>query len=163
MSGAAFVIASLIKHEHIVLDESLDVPLVSSATTNSPTLREDRSRVADTAIALLAESGELRVSRGRRVHRMRSRATSQEPLAVPVLDAVASRSELSVAQLRMETMRALSMAAFAGCVAVARRASSVRKHRRARRAELVGVREGEGVSAHGSAGCGGCGGCGGGG
>ncbi|MGP3913988.1 TIGR04222 domain-containing membrane protein [Nonomuraea sp. 10N515B] len=69
-------------------------------------------RVADTAVALLAEAGDLRVSRGGRVHQVHSSVVSREPIEEAVLGVVASRSGLPVSALRIETTRTLAMDAL---------------------------------------------------
>ncbi|MGI5286889.1 TIGR04222 domain-containing membrane protein [Nonomuraea polychroma] len=69
-------------------------------------------RVTDTAIALLAEAGDLRVSRGGRVHRVHSSVVSREPIEEAVLGVVASRSGLPVSAVRVETTRTLAMGAL---------------------------------------------------
>ncbi|TMR08465.1 TIGR04222 domain-containing membrane protein [Nonomuraea turkmeniaca] len=69
-------------------------------------------QVAETAIALLAGSGDLRVSRGGRVHQVHSSVVSREPIEEAVLGVVASRSGLPVSALRIETTRTLAMDAL---------------------------------------------------
>ncbi|MBB6546062.1 TIGR04222 domain-containing membrane protein [Nonomuraea rubra] len=66
-------------------------------------------RVADTAIATLAERHDLRVSRGGRVHRVISSTVAREPVEEAVLGMVAARSGLPVMSLRIEVARSLAM------------------------------------------------------
>lgn len=69
-------------------------------------------RVADTAIALLAEAGDLRVARGGSVHRVHAGVFSREPIEDAVLGIVAASSGLPVIVLRIETIRTLAMDAL---------------------------------------------------
>ncbi|MEV5892695.1 TIGR04222 domain-containing membrane protein [Nonomuraea fuscirosea] len=69
-------------------------------------------RVADTAIALLADAGDLRVSRGGRVHKVTMGTVAREPVEEAVLGTVATRSGLPLMSLRIEVTRSLAMDAI---------------------------------------------------
>ncbi|MEU8361975.1 TIGR04222 domain-containing membrane protein [Nonomuraea sp. NPDC048882] len=69
-------------------------------------------RVADTAIALLAGSGDLRMSRGGRVHKVTKGTITREPVEAAVLGAVAVRSGLPVMSLRIEVTRSFAVQAI---------------------------------------------------
>ncbi|TMR97589.1 TIGR04222 domain-containing membrane protein [Nonomuraea basaltis] len=113
LAALTFTTASAIKREHAA---------IRAAATGSRRrdlghyelayLAAGPGRVADTAIALLADSGDLRVSRGGRVHQVHSGVVSREPIEEAVLGIVASRSGLPVVALRIETTRTLAMAAL---------------------------------------------------
>ncbi|MGP3957483.1 TIGR04222 domain-containing membrane protein [Nonomuraea sp. 3N208] len=113
LAALALATSSAIRREHAAARE----------TPTGPRLRElghyelayltgGPYRVADTAIAQLAESGGLRVSRGGRVHQVHSSVVSREPVEEAVLGVVASRSGLPVSALRIETTRTLAMDAL---------------------------------------------------
>ncbi|MEO3872557.1 TIGR04222 domain-containing membrane protein [Nonomuraea sp. B12E4] len=57
-------------------------------------------RVADTAIGLLADAGDIRVARGGRVHHVEGARVSREPVEETVLGTVASNSGISAGSLR---------------------------------------------------------------
>ncbi|SEG99008.1 TIGR04222 domain-containing protein [Nonomuraea solani] len=75
-------------------------------------LADGSRRVANTAIALLAQSGDLRVSRGGRVHQVRSGVVSRDPVEEAVLGIVALRSGLPAVALTIDTDRSLAMDAL---------------------------------------------------
>ncbi|MCK2213158.1 TIGR04222 domain-containing membrane protein [Actinomadura sp. ATCC 31491] len=70
-------------------------------------------RVADTALAVLAGAGHVRVARGGTVHRVHAPASGRDPVEEAVLGVLASRSGLPVTALRVETGRTLAMDALA--------------------------------------------------
>jgi uncharacterized protein (TIGR04222 family) len=69
-------------------------------------------RVANTALALLAEAGVIRVSRGGRVHHVSAGAGSRNPVDDVALSVVADRSGLPVIALRREIARSLAVDAI---------------------------------------------------
>ncbi|WP_188192584.1 TIGR04222 domain-containing membrane protein [Nonomuraea sp. SYSU D8015] len=113
LAALSYAAASAIKHEHAALR--------AAAPASRPRalghyelayLAGGPDRAAGTAIALLAESGHLRVSRGGRVHQVHAGAVSHDPLEEAVLGVIASRSGLPAVALRIETTRTLAMDAL---------------------------------------------------
>ncbi|MBF8194713.1 TIGR04222 domain-containing membrane protein, partial [Nonomuraea sp. K274] len=69
-------------------------------------------RVAETAIALLAEAGDIRVSRGGLLHKVAKRAGARDPIEESVLSVVTFSSGLPASSARRETSRSLAMEAL---------------------------------------------------
>ncbi|WP_327588782.1 TIGR04222 domain-containing membrane protein [Nonomuraea sp. NBC_00507] len=113
LAALTLTIASTIKREHAAAREAdTGLRLRELGHYELAYLAGGAYRVADTAVALLAEAGDLRVSRGGRVHQVHSSVVSREPIEEAVLGVVASRSGLPVSALRIETTRTLAMDAL---------------------------------------------------